>query len=169
MKICNHLRRKVYILKLIRPTLVFVFISLVALGNAQQVTPPPVENLMDSNDFTATGLYKLTDEELAALNRWLVLYANSVINVYGGGNTVSPSTSAPSQGSVIESRIDGTFEGWDGETIFKLMNGQIWQQAEYSYMYHYAYSPDVTIYESGGSYVMEVEGVGDTIRVKRIK
>lgn len=27
---------------------------------------------------------------------------------------------------VIESRIDGTFEGWDGDTVFKLINGQIW-------------------------------------------
>src|SRR6202044_232769 len=31
----------------------------------------------------------------------------------------------------IESSISGEFHGWDGETIFKLDNGQIWQQAEY--------------------------------------
>lgn len=30
----------------------------------------------------------------------------------------------------IESAISGEIEGWSGETIFKLDNGQIWQQAE---------------------------------------
>jgi len=28
--------------------------------------------------------------------------------------------------------------GWDGETIVKLINGQIRQQTEYHYHYHYA-------------------------------
>ena len=34
-------------------------------------------------------------------------------------------------GDVIESKIDGTFEGWSGETIVILTNGQVWQQNEY--------------------------------------
>ncbi len=29
----------------------------------------------------------------------------------------------------------GTFNGWDGETIFNLDNGQVWQQSQYDYMY----------------------------------
>lgn len=28
-------------------------------------------------------------------------------------------------GSVYEGQIDGTFEGWDGDTIFKMMDGSI--------------------------------------------
>jgi hypothetical protein len=28
--------------------------------------------------------------------------------------------------SVIETKIDGDFEGWEGETVVKLMNGQVW-------------------------------------------
>jgi hypothetical protein len=52
-------------------------------------------------------------------------------------------------GSVIESKVDGDFEGWEGETIIKLLNGQIWQQTEYYYHYHYAYMPDVLVYRSG--------------------
>jgi hypothetical protein len=31
----------------------------------------------------------------------------------------------------IESAITGEVQGWSGETIFKLDNGQIWQQAEH--------------------------------------
>ncbi len=31
---------------------------------------------------------------------------------------------------VIESKIDGESEGFEGDTIFKLTNGQIWQQID---------------------------------------
>ena len=70
---------------------------------------------------------------------------------------------------VIESRIDGDFEGWTGETIFKLENGQIWQQKSYSYTYHYKYRPKVIIYSSDGDYMLKVEDVDKTISVVRLK
>ena len=69
----------------------------------------------------------------------------------------------------VESAISGEVEGWDGETIFKLDNGQIWQQAEYDYTYFYEYHPDVTIYETTGGCRMKVEDESDTVLVKRIK
>lgn len=71
--------------------------------------------------------------------------------------------------AVIESKVDGKFNGWKGETIVKLENGQIWQQAEYTYRYRYRYRPDVLIYKSGSSYKMMVEGVDKAVRVKRLK
>jgi hypothetical protein len=59
---------------------------------------------------------------------------------------VSPNASRRSSCTpAIESAITGEIKGWDGETIFKLDNGQIWQQAEYDYTYFYEYHPDVTI------------------------
>lgn len=69
----------------------------------------------------------------------------------------------------IESSISGDFHGWDGETILKLDNGQIWQQAEYDYAYSYSYHPDVTIYETRAGCRMKVEDEEDTILVRRIK
>ncbi len=78
------------------------------------------------------------------------------------------STSAQSP-VAIESKVDGKFEGWDGETIVKLMNGQIWQQQEYYYHYHYAYNPKVLIYKSGNSIKMKVDGINKAIRVSRLK
>jgi hypothetical protein len=71
--------------------------------------------------------------------------------------------------AVIETQINDTFKGWDGETIFRLSNGQIWQQAAYAYTYHYAYRPNVWIYLSGSVYRMRVEGVDSTIPVRRLK
>ncbi len=70
---------------------------------------------------------------------------------------------------MIETQISGEFEGWKGETLFKMTNGQIWQQSSYSYVYHYAYSPSVFIYEFRGSLNMQVEDVEDTIEVKQLK
>ena len=59
--------------------------------------------------------------------------------------------------------------GWDGETIFKLDNGQIWQQASYAYHYAYKYHPSVIIFNSGGSYKMQVEGESERIEVNRLR
>jgi len=70
---------------------------------------------------------------------------------------------------VIETQIDGDFEGWEGETIVKLMNGQIWQQSEYYYHYHYAFMPKVIIYRSGGGYKMKIDGIEKSVGVIQLK
>jgi len=71
--------------------------------------------------------------------------------------------------SIIESQIYGDFEGWEGETIIKLMNGQIWQQTEYYYQYHYSFMPNVFIYKTDYGYKMKVEGIDKAIGVSRLK
>lgn len=72
-------------------------------------------------------------------------------------------------GSVYKTKIDGDFNGWEGETLFKMMDGSIWQQSSYAYTYHYAFMPDVIIYSKGGSYFMKVEDVEDEIKVRKIR
>ncbi len=67
--------------------------------------------------------------------------------------------------SVVETRVDGEWQGWDGETVVKLENGQIWQQEEYHYEYRYAYRPEVMI--DGNN--MLVEGMNKPIRVSRLR
>jgi len=76
---------------------------------------------------------------------------------------VSPAAEA------IESQIDGDFEGWEGETIVKLTNGQIWQQTEYYYHYHYSFMPKVLIYRSGKTYKIKVDGIEKSVNVKQLK
>ncbi len=83
---------------------------------------------------------------------------------------LAESSSGPSTaGAVVESKVDGEFEGWDGETVVKLMNGQIWKQTQYHYEYHYAYMPDVLIYKSGSIWKMKVEGTNKAVAVERLK
>jgi hypothetical protein len=60
--------------------------------------------------------------------------------------------------------VDGSWSGWDGDTIVQLTDGAVWRQDEYHYEYHYAYRPEVTI--SGGK--MTVKGMRKAIRVRRI-
>ena len=79
------------------------------------------------------------------------------------------SSSGAATSDVIHSYIDGDFEGWEGETIFKLDNGQIWQQSSYAYIYHYAYHPEVMIINDGGTWKMKVEDVDEVIEVIRLK
>jgi len=61
---------------------------------------------------------------------------------------------------VDQGQIDGDFNGWEGETIYKLMDGRVIQQAQYHYHYHYAYAPKVIIYNDSG-YKIHVVGDND--------
>lgn len=72
---------------------------------------------------------------------------------------------------VIDSYIDGDFKGWDGNTIFKLLNRQEWQQdAPTSTIFVTLYRPAVFIYLSSEGYKMKVAGVDeDPILVRKIK
>lgn len=63
-------------------------------------------------------------------------------------------------------QIIGDFEGWKGETIVKLMNGQFWKQMEYHYHYHYAFMPKVLKCLSDDK--MKVDGVDPAVGVKRL-
>lgn len=69
--------------------------------------------------------------------------------------------------NVQESNIVGEFQGWDGEKKYKLMNGQVWQQAEYKYEYTYSYQPEVIIADIMGRNIMYVEGT--QVEVRRIE
>jgi hypothetical protein len=83
-------------------------------------------------------------------------------------NRLSPNAVVPLTSQVVESQVDGDFNGWEGETIVKLMNGQIWRQTEYHYEYHYAFMPNALVCRAGGGYKMKIEGV-DTVGVERLR
>jgi hypothetical protein len=129
-----------------------------SIGGFQPYEGSPIGNTWQKKNVTPVMLVEPYIGKFKPLS--------SIIKSNGG--TDSP-PQPPTQQSVVESTIDGTFEGWDGETIFKLSNGQIWQQIEYHYHYHYAYMPKVIIAKSGVGYKMKVSGVQKAISVKRLK
>ncbi|WP_120405597.1 hypothetical protein [Halobacteriovorax sp. BALOs_7] len=68
----------------------------------------------------------------------------------------------------VRSRIRGSFEGWDGDSLFQFENGQVWKQAKYQYKYVYKYRPRVEILQDGSRYFLKVESVNELIQVIRI-
>jgi hypothetical protein len=89
----------------------------------------------------------------------------------GGATSPLPATRvSPAQptAAIIESTIYDEFDGWTGETVFKLDNGQYWKQVSYAYTYHYAYRPGVQIVRENGVYRLHVDGVNDAITVELI-
>jgi len=60
--------------------------------------------------------------------------------------------------------VDGSWSGWDGDTIVQLTDGSVWRQDEYYYEYHYAYRPAVEL--SSGK--MQVKGMRRSVRVRRL-
>lgn len=115
-------------------------------------------------------MYEYYPTVIVCPSRGKLVVGGKTLNVQqvAAGRSSTQSRPAPAQ-EFIESRIDGEFSGWEGETIFKLENGQIWQQASYAYMYSYKYRPKVLIFRTVGGYEMQVEGVRDRIRVTRLK
>ncbi len=151
----------------------FLVAAVVTAMKAQE-SSLKIEQLMTPQELRESGVAGLTVQQREALNRWLNRYTRLVVSVAKGSKSQepnAPTTRRYESGCIpaIESSISGDFEGWDGETIFKLDNGQIWQQAEYDYTYDYEFHPDVTIYHTSAGCRMKVEGLEETILVRRIK
>jgi len=70
--------------------------------------------------------------------------------------------------SVIESRINGAFDGFEFGKQFKLMNGQIFEQTSSRYSYSYRFNPDVFIVQRGSQYSMQVDGTSDSVNVSLV-
>lgn len=69
---------------------------------------------------------------------------------------------------IIRSRMDGEFSGTDNEAVFRLQNGQVWQQVGYRYRYRYLYASRVEIDTSGSRGTMTVVGFSEPIKVRRV-
>jgi len=138
----------------------------------QQYADISIEQLLSEKQQKEIGLQKLNSQEKEALRK-LLLQIFLLAFEKGKEEGLKLATDFFSKqnltSDVIESQIDGEFEGWEGETVIKLTNGQIWQQTEYYYYYYYSFMPNVLIYKSGSEYKMKVEGVEKAVGVIRLK
>ncbi len=149
-----------------------LFMLLVSSTLAQRLKNASPDDMLTVVEKKAIGFDKLTSEEQENLRLILVDSYDRAYKAghqkgvedaieYMQGKLISP--------SVIETQIEDDFEGWDGETVVKLLNGQIWEQTEYYYEYHYSFMPNVLIYKSGLSYKMRVDGIAKAVGVVRLK
>ena len=87
---------------------------------------PGIEKLMSAEEFEAAGLGKLSDSEREALDAWLLRYtADEAETLRKTRATVKEKAEEAAR---IETRVRAPFEGWNGETVFRLENGQVWRQ-----------------------------------------
>ena len=145
-----------------------------------------LEEKMTGKEFKETGLEKLTDEELSALNDWVRRHSVATLETATRPAAASTASTVPvddirgfenqpkdaSSDKDIESSIVGTFTGWRGiGTQFKLANGMIWEQIE-AENFHVKATENAEIVISKtilGGWRLSVVGYGSSVRVKRIK
>jgi hypothetical protein len=138
-----------------------------------------LEEQMTGKEFNATGLDKLTPDELAALNEWI---RGRSLATLDEAKPASPTGSGDGRGfenqrisdmdrAPITSRIVGKFTGWDGQTTFKLENGMIWEQADKDKFYIREVENPVVTIEPGAfkTWRLSVEGYASVCRVERIQ
>jgi hypothetical protein len=159
-----------------------------------------LEDNMNEAEFRAAGLHKLTDAELATLNRWLDKSAGPVKATPATPVASAPALAAPTQASppkapqstvkevtefgqeqlevpvaaevptAITARLKGEFRGWDGDTIFRLDNGQVWQQrVGGKYRSSKLMDPEVELEKGRFGYYLKVLSSGRSVGVKRIR
>ena len=70
----------------------------------------------------------------------------------------------------ITSRILGQFDGWTGDTVFRLENGQVWKQSGNGFLKVSLNNPRVTIEEGVfAGFILSIEGYNSRVKVKRIQ
>jgi hypothetical protein len=142
-----------------------------------------LEEQMTGAEYNASGLEKLTPEELAALNNWIRSHSVATLDLPKSNDTTSADGDGNDQSGIekeaiaemgdepITSRIKGNFSGWDGSAVFVLENGMIWEQADNDKFYiPEVENPGVTI-ERGmfNTWRLQVEGHDSECRVARVQ
>ena len=80
-------------------------------------------------------------------------------------------------GKAYEESISGEFDGWDGDTIFKLSDGSIWEQIGGGHESNHHHNPDIYLIEQSLVYKNKnivlyyalVEDSEELVQVQRIK
>ena len=168
--------------------LIFIIVLLSSVPLVASEGFSTLEEQMTGKEFTAAGLDKLSPEELASLNAWIRKRSLATIDAPAAAAATTAATSAAAEStggdrrgfrsekededrSTITSRIVGKFDGWDGQTVFKLENGMIWEQADKDKFYIREVENPVAIIEPGifGTWRLQIEGYNSKCRVERIQ
>lgn len=70
---------------------------------------------------------------------------------------------------IEEGVIVSPFQGFSGDSAFQFENGHVWKQTEYKYEYHYAQRPEAIVIDGMNGPELQVEGIDETIQVRRIR
>jgi hypothetical protein len=129
---------------------------------ADQILSGSIKEMMSPEEFKASGLNKLSSEELEKLNAWLQGYREATEKVTEKKTEKRVAAKSPFfHHEPIVSRVDGSFAGLKGKTVIKLEDGTVWKQANLddhagpSPMDH----PGAAVFWAGLGYKMRIQGV----------
>jgi hypothetical protein len=77
--------------------------------------------------------------------------------------------SVHSLNTVVKARIINDFDGLKEGNIYKLDNGQIWEQTDFYIHIRIAIMPSVVIWRDGAVYKMIVDGIDKAVAVQQLK
>lgn len=151
-----------------RTLIPILFVLLYALLPAAGQEAPEVKSLMTPEDFEAAGLDKLSEAERAHLSAWLTRYRAGAVE--GPRPKTTREEREKEQEIEITAQVIPAFQGWTGKTVFRLDNGQVWQQRQEGKL-RYSGSDSTVVISSNvlGGYVLRHEDSGRGIGVKRIR
>lgn len=157
---------------LILISLSLIGMSFMAVSGAYAADTLNLRSTMTAEDYAASGLDKLTDEERANLSEWVQRYRDGALNA-------PPSPQQKAEQRVEEEKefvgivanVIPKFTGWNGRTYFQLDNGQIWQQRiDGDNMRYSGDDYRVTITKTWiGKYSMKHMETGRSVPVTRVK
>ncbi len=170
-------------MRTVHAILLALLLVLPAFASAQDA--PPIEQAMSADEFKATGLEKLSGEELARLNAWLnrrvaeqtsvaVAAATEKAREEGKNEVIAENRGFFHFGKSepIESTIPGEFRGFARNRVYVLESGQEWKQVDdASLAGARRTNPKVRIKPSvmGNVWYMQIEGYNTSAKVERIK
>jgi hypothetical protein len=137
-------------------------------GAAHAAAAPPVEALMTPEDFSASGLDKLSEAERAHLSAWIARYREGVSE--GPAPAKTPEQRAEEKEIEIVAKVVPAFRGWAGSTVFRLDNGQVWQQRQDGKLRYDGDDSTVVISQNFlGGYMLKHPATNRGVGVKRIE
>ncbi|GEM_PF-5371669 len=71
--------------------------------------------------------------------------------------------------TIVEARITNDFDGLKYSNIYKLDNGQVWEQTDFYIYIYISVTPKVTIWWDGFVHKMKVEGIDKVVTVQQLK
>ncbi len=168
-------------MRILTQSLLLTALFYMGVASAADTQDFDVTQSMSVAQFRATGLDKLTDAQIKALNTWFAQYQQQQ-----GPGCAAPAAAAPTAGAAtavagapaamapadtISAHIVGDFDGWRGSTRFTLDNGQVWEQTDDNVVTaKRVANPKVTITRGlFNSYYISVQGMNDSVQVRRIK
>jgi hypothetical protein len=157
-----------------------------AAGFSQEEPIKDIRSVLTRQEFVRAGLGKLTEAELTQLSGslfgWRSAEKNKALKSsekvtmeqesgFGKDPIFEPETiEKPESPKSIQSKILGTFTGWDGSTRFVLENGQEWKQIDKKNFYVRLTDPKVEIKKGlFGTYFLSLVGYGSKCKVERVE